>query len=110
MPTEPTYNTGDAIDTALVRQNYGGPVGLTAESAVMGLCDEIDRLRLDLRSEQMERADAEREADRLRAEVYTATVANRITENHNHFDCAAEMTKLRIERDVLLADPPEVSP
>ena len=28
--TDPSYNTGNAIDTALVRQNYGGPVGLTA--------------------------------------------------------------------------------
>lgn len=41
--------------------------------------------------------------DAAERDLLIERTANRVTENHNHFDCAAEMAKLRIERDAALA-------
>jgi hypothetical protein len=43
--------------------------------------------------------------ERLQAELDVERTANRITENHNHFDCAAELSRLRCENERLAGGP-----
>ncbi len=58
-----------------------------ASEAIDDAVTEIERLRA--------------EVERLRAELDVERTANRITENHNHFDCAAELSRLRCENERL---------
>ncbi len=54
--------------------------------------------------------DARDEIGRLRAELDVERTANRITENHNHFDCAAELSRLRCENECMAGgNPPPVA-
>ncbi len=41
------------------------------------------------------------EMERLRLELEVERTANRITENHNHLDCAVELSRLRLEIEQL---------
>jgi ABC-type phosphate transport system auxiliary subunit len=80
-------DAADEIERLRVQNRFLGEHGAIAHAKWKAQCAEVERLRA--------------EVERLRAELDVERTANRITENHNHFDCAAELSRLRCENERL---------
>ena len=81
-------------------------------------CDGYEVVIVDGEEVHCQTCSLRAEVQRLRAELAAERTANRITESHNHFDCAAHMARLRAAGDALaealramtrLAAPPDMN-